>query len=69
MSQINNDAREYWAVLDGPADGWGMHVHPQYGASHYMLLAMFKRHGQDAFSAALKRTRKRIRDEKGRYKS
>jgi len=57
MSQIERDAREYWALLHSAPNGWGQHVHPRYGASHYMLLVMCQRHGKEAFDAALDATR------------
>jgi hypothetical protein len=57
MTEIDQDARAYWAVLNGPADGWGQHCHPRYGASHNMLRLMRQKHGEAAFDAALDRTR------------
>jgi hypothetical protein len=54
---IDQDAREYWAVVNGPADGWGQHCHKHYGASHWMLGRMYQKYGQEAFDAALDRTR------------
>lgn len=57
MNAIREDALEYWMTLRAPADGWGMHVHPKYGASHWFMLAMWNKHGRDAFEAALDATR------------
>jgi hypothetical protein len=56
MTELEQDARAYWAVLNGPADGWGQHCHPYYGASHNMLRALRLKHGQEAFDEALDRT-------------
>lgn len=57
-NQIIADAREYWALLASPANGWGQHIHPRYGQSHNMLAAMYAKHGEEKFSAALDETHK-----------
>jgi len=57
MTEIEKDARAYWAVLNGPADGWGQHCHPYYGASHWMLARLRQKHGEAAFEATLDQTR------------
>jgi hypothetical protein len=46
-------AAEYVQVMCGKPDGWGMHCHPKYGASHWMLLAMHKRFGSKVAEAAI----------------
>lgn len=46
-------ASEYVALFDTAPDGWGHHVHPKYGASHWMLLAMHKRFGSKVAEAAI----------------
>jgi hypothetical protein len=57
MDDIKKDALEYWQTVRGPADGWGQHCHPRYGASHWMLLTMFRKHGEEEFNRALDETK------------
>jgi hypothetical protein len=60
MSTKGNDtvtldqfAREYAALLNGPANGLGQHVHPVHGRSDVMLYRMVKTYGDAAAHAAI----------------
>jgi hypothetical protein len=50
---IQQDAKDYVDLLDSAPNGWGQHVHPQYGQSHNMLWIMHERHGKAQFDAAV----------------
>jgi len=53
MTDVEQMAREYVELLNGPADGLGQHCHPVYGASHFMLGRMRRDFGHAAADAAV----------------
>ena len=58
MSDIETDARNYWAIVDGPTNGWGQCCDPKTGQqSHWVLRDGFEKYGQDEFNAALDKVR------------
>ena len=46
-------AEEYVKLLNSPPNGWGQHIHPKYGNSHRMLLAMRNRFGLEETNKAI----------------
>lgn len=46
-------AKDYFDLFILPPNGWGQHVHPQYGSSHAMLWRGQQDFGEAAFDAAL----------------
>lgn len=46
-------AEAYVSLISSPPNGWGQHVHPDYGQSHRMLLAMQTRFGTPSTNKAI----------------
>lgn len=39
-------AKAYAETINGPANGWGQHVHPTLGVSHWIMLRLRKEVGE-----------------------
>ena len=55
MTTLHQDAQDYVNVLNSQPNGWGQHVHPQFGQSHHMLSAMYRKHGRVEFDTVVDR--------------
>lgn len=48
------DAIDYWNLVSvTQPNGWGQHVHPDYGQSHFCLASYQRKHGKKDFDKAL----------------
>jgi len=47
MRDFEAKCQEYVALLCSEPNGWGQHVHPEYGQSHFMLIYMAKKWGKE----------------------
>lgn len=48
------DAIDYWSLVSVvQPNGWGQHIHPDYGQSHKCLAIYQRKHGKAAFDKAL----------------
>ena len=46
-------ARIYVDTINGPANGWGQHVHPTLGPTHAIMGLMWRKFGREESNAAI----------------
>ncbi len=59
---VEDMAAEYVDLMHSPPNGWGQHVHPEYGQSHHVLHYMAKKFGTPQTTHAIKAEFKARRD-------
>ena len=50
---VDDYARHYVETISAPPNGWGQHVSPLFGQSHFVMIEASKRFGSDATQAAI----------------
>ena len=50
---IKEDCQEYVDLLNSAPNGWGQHIHPKHGESHWMLHYLFLKYGKGEVDACL----------------
>ena len=44
---MEKQCQEYVDLLESPTNGWGQHMHPIHGQSHFFLMFLFKTYGKE----------------------
>ena len=44
---MHKQCQEYVDLLEQSPNGWGQHVHPIHGQSHFFLMFLYKTYGKD----------------------
>ena len=67
---VEEFARHYVSVLNGPANGWGQHIDPKTGGqSHFTHITGTTRYGEKEFNSAVDAAFKEARDDLRRHRS